>query len=793
MTRTNWPEATIQLDGREWITMNACSSYRRDVLTADQPAWLAANEDVVWRKPESNPTADPAAALKADMREHEALRANDPAPAEPKISISFMKDATGSAMTVEQLTLQELAGRIQTTTAKSKDALPLIKMANFGDTKSKNGSLRYNANLLTVTGTEADYDGKKMSFDDAEAIAEKAGLEALLYTTPSYTDDEPKWRILCPTSAPLPAKERDKLIARINGLFGGIFAPESFTLSQPYYIGSIGNNPMHRVVITKGDFIDRRSDLDAKAIGRAKATAKDAGAVGEVEVHGYEGHIALLGDGEGLRGFNATLLSATSAYAIEHGKNLDREKLKALLRAAVNAAPKMAGREWAVYLTDTYLDSAIDGAIEKFGDKPWPDGKNKKTGLLNPAIMNTIYALGQLDLEYMLDTFRHQQFVKGKVADEAFDGEISDAIITMARIGIRMQFGFYPAKDVTTEAIIYACRRNQHNPVVEKLDSLKWDKQPRLDRMLVTYLGAKDTPYVRAISRKTGCALVRRAKQPGCKFDHVLTLDGPQDIGKTMFCKDLAGEKSLYTDTAIIAHSAKEAMEAMGSKWVIEIGEMAGFSDTAREKVKAFITREEDRARMAYDRFAVDQPRSCIFIATKNPGGIFNDPTGERRWWDVSVTKYDRVEFLKDRDQILAEAVVAEPNEKLWLYEAGLKEAHAEQVATKKAPNEMVDVLRSLRGNKIGTGQFSVDERISNADVRKKLGLDNSHTVTMHGLGRKIADAMTHLGWIKIETSMRCSNEPGAQTERGYRRPWVDRDDEPGALNLGDAQAQVPF
>ena len=77
-----------------------------------------------------------------------------------------------------------------------------------------------------------------------------------------------------PTSRPLPPSERANLVARVNGLFGGVLAGESFTLSQSYYFGRVNNNPAHRAEIVGGDFIDSRADLDASAIFKKTSNGK---------------------------------------------------------------------------------------------------------------------------------------------------------------------------------------------------------------------------------------------------------------------------------------------------------------------------------------------------------------------------------------------------------------------------------------------------------------------------------------------------------------------------------------
>nr|WP_238543352.1 virulence-associated E family protein [Brevibacillus sp. BC25] len=46
------------------------------------------------------------------------------------------------------------------------------------------------------------------------------------------------------------------------------------------------------------------------------------------------------------------------------------------------------------------------------------------------------------------------------------------------------------------------------------------------------YLGSADTPYVREVTRKMMIAAVKRLYEPGCKFDFMLVLVGPQRFGK---------------------------------------------------------------------------------------------------------------------------------------------------------------------------------------------------------------------------------------------------------------------
>ena len=185
-----------------------------------------------------------------------------------EIEVTFFPDQKAKKQCRRSMTLPELRDLIQNTTKPAKDKLPWLKLATFGDKRSDKNCFRHNANVLSITGVELDYDDEWMTLDAAVEIAERARLRALFYTSARYTDATPRWRILLPTSEPLPPADRAKLVARVNGLYGGVFSPESFTLSQSYYYGAVGKNPNHRAVVTEGDYVDLRPDLDAGALGK---------------------------------------------------------------------------------------------------------------------------------------------------------------------------------------------------------------------------------------------------------------------------------------------------------------------------------------------------------------------------------------------------------------------------------------------------------------------------------------------------------------------------------------------
>jgi putative DNA primase/helicase len=183
-------------------------------------------------------------------------------PLDRPIAVTLFGDYAATRKREELTTLRHLAGRIASTTAPTKAQLPWLKLARFGEARTDKGSLRHDANLMTITGVEADYDGEEVSFEDAVEIATKADLLCLVYTSPSHRPERPRWRVLCPTSEELTPGERNKLLGRLNGAYSGIFSAESWTLSQSYYFGSVSSNPDHRVELVDGMPIDLLDELD---------------------------------------------------------------------------------------------------------------------------------------------------------------------------------------------------------------------------------------------------------------------------------------------------------------------------------------------------------------------------------------------------------------------------------------------------------------------------------------------------------------------------------------------------
>jgi predicted P-loop ATPase len=236
-----------------------------------------------------------------------------------------------------------------------------------------------------------------------------------------------------------------------------------------------------------------------------------------------------------------------------------------------------------------------------------------------------------------------------------------DADVACAKVYFERVYGIWsPTKFKDALLAVISAERVYH-PIKEYFDTLFWDGEERIDRLLVDYLGAEDNAYTRAVTRKTLCAAVARVYEPGVKFDSILVLNGPQGIGKSTFFAKLGRE--WYSDSLTISDMRdKTAAEKLQGYWILELGELAGIKKVDVETVKSFITRTDDKFRQSYGVTVESHPRNNIIVGSTNAeSGFLRDITGNRRFWPVLVSgkgKRDVWDITPEVvDQLWAEAI----------------------------------------------------------------------------------------------------------------------------------------
>ncbi len=234
-----------------------------------------------------------------------------------------------------------------------------------------------------------------------------------------------------------------------------------------------------------------------------------------------------------------------------------------------------------------------------------------------------------------------------------------DADLACAKVYFERVYGIWSPTKFKDALLAVASAERTYHPIKNYFETLEWDGIERLDTILIDYLGAEDTAFVRAVTRKTLCAAVARVYEPGKKFDSILVLNGPQGVGKSTLFAILGRE--WYSDSLSIADMKdKTAAEKLQGYWILELGELAGIKKVDVETVKSFITRTDDKFRQSYGVNVESHPRTNIIVgSTNSESGFLRDITGNRRFWPVYVTgkgKYNAWD-LKEVDQVWAEAI----------------------------------------------------------------------------------------------------------------------------------------
>ena len=280
---------------------------------------------------------------------------------------------------------------------------------------------------------------------------------------------------------------------------------------------------------------------------------------------------------------------------------------------------------------------------------------------------------------------------------------------------------------------------NSYDPLVGYLDALEWDGIHRIDEAMTKCLGVEPTRYNVAAFRTFLLGAVRRAYNPGCKFDYMLVFVGQQGDGKSTFCKLLACNDEWYDENFNFKDTnSKATIENMAGKWILEMGEM----DTMKrdfvtaDALKAFITTQSDSYRAPYGRRAERRPRHCVFCGTSNDKNFLKDRTGNRRYLPIdchSTAETKRFMFEDQENvarpylrQVVAEMVAyykAHPNEQAVLPEdiAGLAaEAQNNHLEEDVWVSIIDDFLRSEPCNRVNAAYLwdkAFDRDV--ADMRK--------------------------------------------------------------------------
>lgn len=334
----------------------------------------------------------------------------------------------------------------------------------------------------------------------------------------------------------------------------------------------------------------------------------------------------------------AKLLNAFDLVRLHHYGALDKDMPKGVPAAKLPSFRKMALEcEKEKVKSKNLEDEQIINHTSQITNELELDKKGNITcGLDN--VVTLLLQDEQLKDRMVFDEFEQREIVINPFHwrhNEHGSRQVKDSDIANLKLYLKTTYGMTVSTTTVEDALKVLYDRKRIHSVKDYLKAQTWDEVPRLDTLLIDYLGAADSAYTRAVTRKTLVAAVARVYCPGVKFDNMLTLVGRQGIGKSTLINRLGGRWFSDSFNFHMLKNGKEGYEQLQGAWLIEVGELAGFSKADVEVAKSFLSKQEDRYRVSYGRRVESFPRQCVFIGTTNNNTFLRDLTGNRRFWPV--------------------------------------------------------------------------------------------------------------------------------------------------------------
>ncbi|TIW03650.1 MAG: hypothetical protein E5V77_02840 [Mesorhizobium sp.] len=316
-----------------------------------------------------------------------------------------------------------------------------------------------------------------------------------------------------------------------------------------------------------------------------------------------------------------------------------------------------------------------------------------------------------------------------------------------------------------------SAQKRSFHPVKNLIESTVWDGKPRVERLFIDYLGCDDNDYYRQASLMTFVGAVARVYRPGHKFDFVPILEGAQGKGKSTFIEILGLQ--WYNELTGDISDPKQMVEVMQGSWVLEIGELSSMARAEVNDLKAFVSRTEDKVRLAWEKRARDFPRQCIFIGSTNDREYLRDQTGGRRFWPIVCKlegQIDNPRLRREIMQVWAEALhIFRDMEKryqgatlpLFLTDK------AADMAVVMQESRRIETAEEILAGKIGAWldqPIGTDERFDDLDIDAPKAYRNETCVQQiwedmlgrdgtvpHSESIKIGRAMLVVGWPRTD------------------------------------------
>jgi Virulence-associated protein E/Primase C terminal 2 (PriCT-2)/RepB DNA-primase from phage plasmid len=390
----------------------------------------------------------------------------------------------------------------------------------------------------------------------------------------------------------------------------------------------------------------------------------------------------------------------------------------------------------------------------------WPDTRpakddNTRLETIGKSVANARYAIEALTVDLHWDVFAGE----ARTASGPWDDAQENALYIAG-----VELGLPWSRDWCRDTVQDYARERKRHPLLDYLTARRgtWDGKPRLETFLIRHLGSPDTRVNREMTVLLFVAMVRRAFEPGAKFDYLTILKGEQNLGKSSLFRRIMPDVEWFSDAPDLNEDAKRFYPALQGKLIIEFAELSGKSKGDIERIKKIVTQQRDEYTAMYGRHMTRSPRMSVFIGTTNEDVFLRDATGNRRFPVIECTRaFDARKVDAERDQIWAEAVQMDElyrqcDAYLELSDASAADMERIQAAHIDLDPGIQDVLDQLEA--LGCG------RIGNDTLYEALGHGNTDRKSRHGgrvgaIMKNLKSLLKREGWVVMPKTARIAGK----------------------------------
>ena len=338
---------------------------------------------------------------------------------------------------------------------------------------------------------------------------------------------------------------------------------------------------------------------------------------------------------------------------------------------------------------------ALEKSVAPTGDDIFPDGRNSETGAPKQTKPNIKALMSEARIELKINMMSHEIEAVGVTTAS---GNLEEAVISKVEdLAVKEEMPYGRIRNLVTQ-IAYD---NIYHPFDDYLKGLPpWDGDDHIGALLDS-LGYEDTSSDYATKSRmmivrwlvSVVAAIRRPPKSN-SLRIVLVFAGEQHIGKTTWFKLLIPDTSMFKEGGDLDPSCKDSV-AQNTKYLItELGEIdTVFDRRSVSRLKAFLSKEFDEARLPYDRGTTKNPRKTVFCGTVNDEEYLVDRTGNTRFATIKVMTIDHAKYnAVDNNQLWAQVLDMFNSGERWTF----NDAEIEVINERNAGHVDVSLTESM-------------------------------------------------------------------------------------------------